>query len=180
MTNDEKLKLAEIVAGELAQLHPKDMKMWLAGFIATHPNDLVHEVNLLLVKQAQYKEAMLRADGWKAVGEPLVSWVHVSAEVAESLRQAAAWRSMALVSREGCQIHGSKDLAQGMITSALWEDRVFLHEKGVALRVLATDSKPWVIEEVATLVAALAPSCRAWIVLGSNGAILEGLTQFTR
>lgn len=175
MTNDETTKLAEIVAETVSQLKPDEIRLYLYGFVSTHPGPLVHAVNLLVMDDERYKDAVHRMHAWDACHpEDLVSWLHVSPATETSMRIAASWASAPLASRN--LTHES---------TARWAGRALLNKNGVALYVY-NSTTPWPSDEIEGLIAAAYQQPRkgsnhyGGIVLCPDGKVIEGLRTWPR
>lgn len=194
MTDREIVELSKIVVEALSNLKAEDIKPWLAGFVVTHPKELVQAVNLMVKDDERYKDATDRMQSWVACDAgALISWSHVTLETETSLRMAASWASSPLASRRQHEAHSLESAAwtahktriglpeqttRAREASGLWRNRAFLNRNGVALSAW-TGTEPWT-DEVANLVAAVKCPRDKWVVLCLDGKVIEGLQTWPR
>lgn len=145
-------ELAKTVAKELSPLAAHEIYPWLHAFTSTHPYKTVEAVNLVLLDDPSYKDAISRMVAWRedhaGTSKMKVSWLHVTSETEASLRLAASWRSSSLTQRDAFQNHATphlgshSDTLRAQAASTQWGDYALLNYKGVALKA-PVEPSPW-------------------------------------
>lgn len=170
MTDDDKMRLANVVIDAVAQQSAMHIRVWLDGFISALPQEIVIDINKRVLNDARYQDAVTRTHRWHTKEpEILVSWTHVSPETEKSLRAAAAWRSSPFT-------RAAADPAA--FESEKWGNGAFLNERGVALWLFA--ESPWP-ESVQSIIDVVTPKKSVvHIVLCHNGRVIDGLPTWPR
>lgn len=189
MTDENQVKkLAENLTIQLSLSSPADIGPLIQGFNIAAPDGVTQAVNLLILKDPRYNDAIQRYGAWRETYNR-VSWSHTSPDVERLMRAAAAWRSSPLSvnhARNWAPEPWTRDLAGHsayqttcQTASETLGNRAFLN-KGGGVSLNAGLPEPWP-EDIQNLIDAGRDFTKTkYIVLCQHGRVIKGLPTWPR